>query len=310
MDVRWGEPWFAPWRVPGESVAQSVAAGRPPHEALDAAGPAPVRFVPQEAVPAGMAYEQFIFATRQCPVRPGPHDFFNGLAWLRFPRAKSKLNALQAQAIARDGVGARRGPVRDAITVFDENGALLAAPPLLCALLAVLALAAGLMAWLPPQTARAPLAGLLVLALPLLSSLQYYGGYPLRVLTAQASTWLLQLAGIAAERAGSSMLVRGQLVIVDAPCSGVQMVWMAYFCACAFAALAALRDAAFLKRLPFVGALVLLGNVLRNTVLVALESRPHGLDARLHEGFGLAVLAVVCAAVIVWMNGGRRDTLV
>ena len=129
MDVRWGEPWFAPWRDPGETVAQAVAAGRPPHEALDAAGPAPVRFVPQEALPAGMAYEQFIFATRQCPVRPGPHDFFNGLAWLRFPRAKSALNALQAQAIARDGVGARRGPVRDAITVFDENGALLAAPP-------------------------------------------------------------------------------------------------------------------------------------------------------------------------------------
>ena len=190
------------------------------------------------------------------------------------------------------------------------NLALLAAPPLLCALLAVLALAAGLMAWLPAQAARAPLAGLLVLALPLLSSLQYYGGYPLRVLTAQASAWLLQLTGLAAERAGSSMLVRGQLVIVDAPCSGVQMVWMAYFCACAFAALVALRDACFLRRLPLVGVLVLFGNVLRNTVLVALESRPQGLDARLHEGLGLAVLAMVCTAVIVWMNGGRRETLV
>jgi hypothetical protein len=137
MDIRWGEPWFAPWRPPGEAVAQAVAGGQPPHVALNAAGPAPVRFVPQQALPAGLAYEQFIFATRQCPVRPGPHDFFNGLAWLRFPRAKSTLNALQAQAIARDGVGARRGPVRDAITVFDENGALLAAPqPLWDALVA------------------------------------------------------------------------------------------------------------------------------------------------------------------------------
>ena len=129
MEVRWDEAWFAPWRVPGEAVAQAVARGQAPHDALDAAGASPVRFVPQEALPPNVAYEQFIFATRQCPVRPGPHDFFNGLAWLRFPRAKSALNALQAQAIARDGIGARRGPVRDAITVFDENGALLAAPP-------------------------------------------------------------------------------------------------------------------------------------------------------------------------------------
>jgi hypothetical protein len=46
-----------------------------------------------------------------------------------FPQAKSALNRLQAAEIARDGIAARRGPLRDAITVFDENGALLAAPP-------------------------------------------------------------------------------------------------------------------------------------------------------------------------------------
>jgi hypothetical protein len=88
-----------------------------------------LRFVPQQELTAGAAYEQFIFDTRQCPVRPGLHDFFNGLVWLQFPLAKAALNRLQAQEIARDGVAARRGPVRDAITVFDENGALLAAPP-------------------------------------------------------------------------------------------------------------------------------------------------------------------------------------
>jgi exosortase/archaeosortase family protein len=185
------------------------------------------------------------------------------------------------------------------------NVMLLALPPLLCALLAALALSAGLMAWLPTNSPRAPVTALVVLALPLVSSLQYYGGYPLRVLTAQLSAWSLQLAGVAAERSGASMLVRGQLVIVDAPCSGVQMVWMAYFCACAFAALTSMHDGAFLKRLPFVGLLVLLGNVLRNTVLVALESRPQGLDAALHQGIGLFSLVLVCAAVVLLMNAGR-----
>ncbi len=72
-----------------------------------------------------------------CPTRQNLHDFFNGLCWLRWPLAKQRLNALQAGQIASAGVGAERGPVRDAITVFDENGALLDAPqPLWDALLA------------------------------------------------------------------------------------------------------------------------------------------------------------------------------
>jgi exosortase/archaeosortase family protein len=176
-------------------------------------------------------------------------------------------------------------------------------PPLVCALLGALALAAAVAAWLPAGAARAPLAGLALLALPWIASLQYYAGFPLRVLTAQFSTWALRAAGLAAERSGASMSVNGQLVLVDAPCSGVQMAWMAYFCACAVAALLDTRDGAFLRRLPLVGLLVLGGNVLRNTVLVALEARPAGLDETLHAGIGLAVLAAVCGAVIALMRG-------
>lgn len=128
MQIDWAQPWCAPWRDPGEAVAARVAAGMALPDALDAAGDPPVRFVPQDALPPGAAYERFIFETRQCPVRPGLHDFFNGLVWLRFPRAKAALNRLQAAEIARHGIAGRRGPVRDAITVFDENGALLQAP--------------------------------------------------------------------------------------------------------------------------------------------------------------------------------------
>ena len=196
-----------------------------------------------------------------------------------------------------------------ALLTLAANAALLAAPPLLCALIGALALAAALMAWLPARGPRAPLAGLVVLALPLISSLQYYGGYPLRVLTAQLSAWVLRIRrhrGGARRRLDAGARAAG---IVDAPCSGVQMVWMAYFCACAVAALTALRDGDFLKRLPAIGALVLVGNVLRNSLLVALESRPQGLDADIHQAIGLTVLAVVCAAVAVKMKGARHDDL-
>jgi len=188
------------------------------------------------------------------------------------------------------------------------NGAWWAgAPQLASALLAALSLAAALMVWWPRERARAPLLGLVVLALPWLATLQFYLGWPLRVLTAQLSAWCLQFAGFAAERSGASMLVDGQLVIVDAPCSGVQMAWFAYFTACACTAVVGSSDRAFVRRMPLVGVMVLAGNVVRNSVLVALESRPQGLAALWHETIGLLVLAAVCAAVwALVQRGGVR----
>lgn len=186
------------------------------------------------------------------------------------------------------------------------NAAGFVAPPLVAALIGAVALAAGLAAWWPSGAPRLPLVLLLVLALPIVASLQYYAGYPLRVLTAEASAWLLRAAGFAAERSGTAMTVNGALVIVDAPCSGVQMAWFGWFCAAAVAAWQGLRDAALAARLPLVGVIVLAGNVGRNSVLVALEARPQGLDPVLHEAIGAAVLAMVCAAVIALLRRSAR----
>ena len=135
--VDWGQPWLEPVKAPGEAVAQAVASGLRLHHALGAARSTVVRFVPQQALPEGEAYERFIFNTGQCPTRDNLHDFFNGLCWISFPQTKKKLNQLQAAEIAKAGVQALRGPVRDALTVFDENAAFLMAPqPLWDALLA------------------------------------------------------------------------------------------------------------------------------------------------------------------------------
>jgi exosortase/archaeosortase family protein len=182
------------------------------------------------------------------------------------------------------------------------TAALFAAPPLVAGLIAVLALWAHLAAWLPERSPRAALAGLSLLALPLVASLQFYVGWPLRAFTAQFSAWLLQAAGIDAEPVGAAMTVAGQLVIVDAPCSGVQMAWLAYFAACATAVFTARRDAAFMRRLPLVGLAVLVGNVLRNTVLVALEARPQGLAPWAHEFIGLVFLVMVTLLAVQLMS--------
>lgn len=169
-------------------------------------------------------------------------------------------------------------------------------PPLLSSLIGLLALGAGLAAFLPNFVATAPMFGLSLLSLPLLASLQFYAGYPLRVITAEASRWLLS-PGFAVERSGATLKVDGQLVIVDAPCSGVQMLWLAYFTGCVVALYCGRRNAGFLTRLPLISILVLGGNVVRNTVLVTLQASGGHLAGWAHEAIGLLVLAAVCAAI-------------
>jgi len=127
--IDWSAPWLADWRQTGEPLAERVQhGGLSCAAALNQAGAAPVRFVPQSALPAGEGYETFIARTHQCPTRDGLHDFFNGLCWLRFPLVKRRLNQLHVAQLARTGVQPVRGPARDALTVFDENAAFLRAP--------------------------------------------------------------------------------------------------------------------------------------------------------------------------------------
>ncbi len=134
--IDWHAPWLEQWRGLGEPVAQRVLAGARQPVALNLAGgqiwagaaQVPVQFVPQHDLPAGMAYESFIYESKQCPTREGLHDFFNGLAWLKFPLTKQRLNHLHVAQIAQTGQAPVRGPARDALTLFDENAALLRAP--------------------------------------------------------------------------------------------------------------------------------------------------------------------------------------
>jgi hypothetical protein len=101
-------PWFDAFRGAVDDQASEVAA------------PTVVAF---DSCPPEEAYEAFIARTGQVPTRDDNlHDALNRLVWQRHPALKRRMNALHAQQIASRGVGATRGPVRDALTLFDESG--------------------------------------------------------------------------------------------------------------------------------------------------------------------------------------------
>jgi len=82
-----------------------------------------LRFVEAEQVP-GVEYERHVFETGEVPTRDGSwHDFYNALAWCRWPRLKAAMNAVHYRHLDEAGDG-RRGAVRDALTLLDESGAL------------------------------------------------------------------------------------------------------------------------------------------------------------------------------------------
>ena len=84
-----------------------------------------LKCVSQDALPEGEAYESFIATTGSIPTRDNLHDLFNGSIWLTFPKTKALLNYYHMLEIEQQGIRASRGRVRDTITVFDENGAVL-----------------------------------------------------------------------------------------------------------------------------------------------------------------------------------------
>lgn len=74
-------------------------------------------------------YEARIYLRGEVELRPANwHDLMNALVWLAFPRAKAALNARHYRALLRQrsaGVP-NRGPLQDAMTLFDEGGVVVA----------------------------------------------------------------------------------------------------------------------------------------------------------------------------------------
>ena len=127
-NVDWSAPWLTPIAGLGLTVAVSGDWRQSLNQLAAAANVSNSNGQRITFCEAGAAtdepYETCIARTGCVPTRANLHDFFNALIFLRFPSAKAQLNRLQSASIARDGVRAARGAVRDTATLIDENAVL------------------------------------------------------------------------------------------------------------------------------------------------------------------------------------------
>ena len=116
------QAWLA-GGLPDLETLNAIAAQR----ALVTGNGEPLRFVAPRA--DATAYEERAWLMGEVATRPGNrHDLFNALIWLALPLTKATLNRRHVAALreAKKNGSAARGPLRDALTQFDECGVVVA----------------------------------------------------------------------------------------------------------------------------------------------------------------------------------------
>ncbi len=128
--IDWARPWLAalaPQRLALEGEHARAALSEQAHaRGLVSGQGKPLSFVVADDA-GDVPYELHIARTGRVPTRDNLHDLFNAAVWLTLPRLKAVLNARQAQCLgAGEPNAGQRGGQRDAATLFDESGLLIA----------------------------------------------------------------------------------------------------------------------------------------------------------------------------------------
>lgn len=159
---------------------------------------------------------------------------------------------------------------------------------------------------LVPMPSQAGILGLLLLALPVVPSLNFYAGYPIRYMVAAGSAFMLNCLGLHAVPEGTLLSVDQRLVAIDAPCSGINMLWTELYAAMVVASIFKLnlRNTAVLTLCVLV--LIPISNTVRATSLVLFDqfqtSRLFAgltnLEPAVHTAVGLIVFCLVTGTTI------------
>jgi exosortase/archaeosortase family protein len=140
--------------------------------------------------------------------------------------------------------------------------------------------------------------GLFYLSLPTLPTLQFFGGYPLRVVVAELTAPVLRLSGFAVVPEGTCLNWAGKLIWIDAPCSGIKMLWVGLFLTFVVLCLYELPLRKTLLLLPLVGVVIMAANVFRAVALFYLEAGVFDMPSWGHEYAGLIAFVLEAAGII------------
>lgn len=171
-------------------------------------------------------------------------------------------------------------------------------PPLVGAALGMVSLVALVSALRFGTRIQPALLALCLASLPSVASLQFFVGWPFRVAVAAVVAPVLRGLGIDAVREGTSLVVAGRAIEVDAPCSGVWLLWGALILWFATALARRLTLRGVVAGVAVVLPVVFAANGLRTVSLILLERAPAA-PAWAHSAVGVIVLAVAFAAVVL-----------
>jgi exosortase/archaeosortase family protein len=179
-------------------------------------------------------------------------------------------------------------------------------PPLASASLGVTLLAAFASASRLGTRMHPALGGLLLLALPVLPALHTHVGYPLRLLMSILVTPLLHAAGSEVVRDGTLLRWNGQVLAVDAACSGVKKLWTGLYLVCTLAWFRRLEPGRTCLAAAAAVLAVVAGNTLRVAALFYLETRVRAYPWWLHDGVGAAAFALTAALIYAAVHALTR----
>ena len=142
------------------------------------------------------------------------------------------------------------------------------------------------------------LLGLLLLSLPLIASLQFFAGFPLRFVTTKLTAHILSTVGIPVGSEGTLLMWRGELVSIDAPCSGVKMLWSGLFLHFTLSGFRSLNNTATAVGYSLSMAAICFGNLTRSVMLFFTESGMIAAPAWVHPAIGLICFTLVSLLIV------------
>jgi len=148
---------------------------------------------------------------------------------------------------------------------------------------------------------RRPTLGLMALAalsLPLISSMNFFLGYPMRVIAGELAVFMLQTNGFPVELSGVTLIWGDQRLVVDASCSGVRMLWAALWASSVSLLIfdPGWRRGLLLYMLSM--PVVLFVNALRAASLFYSEMVMTDLPQWTHTGVGMVCFSLYCLLIV------------